>query len=490
MIDLDKSGIRKVQSNPRLALFGNGILVGIIDTGIDYRHPAFRSNDGSSRILSIWDQTIHDGRPPEGFPYGTEYNKETINLALNSENPLSIVPSEDEIGHGTAIASIISGTADLENSFTGIVPSSELVVVKLKQAKQNMRNVFFVPEDAICYQETDIMLAIRYIVEIARSMQRPLALCIAFGTSQGGHDSLGATSSYLSRISQMATIGVAIAGGNEGNKQRHFFGLVNAETFTKDFELNVSSKDKKFGFEIWCDTLSRVSIEMITPNGEVIPEVFPGFNMCRNFKFIFEASTVWINNNILEEQTGDQMILIRFLNPSEGIWKIRIRNIENEVSSFHAWLPSGDLLTRDTFFIESNPDTTLTSPGNAVNTMTVTAYNQVDNTIISESGRGYTRSNDIKPDFAAPGYNLTCATVNGGYGSITGTGAAAAYAAGIVAMILEWGVLRGNYTSITGMDINRLVMRGAVRDKELIYPNNIWGYGKINIEGIFEKLRL
>jgi len=125
-----------------------------------------------------------------------------------------------------------------------------------------------------------------------------------------------------------------------------------------------------------------------------------------------------------------------------------------------------------------------------VNPMTATAYNQIDDSILIESGRGYTRNNTIKPDFAAPGYNLTCAALNGGYSTATGTGAASAYAAGIAAMLLEWAVIRENYMSITGMDIRRLLIRGASRDDELVYPNNIWGYGKININGVFEKLRI
>ncbi len=488
--DLEKSGIGKVQRNPNLALFGLGVVIGIIDTGINYQHQAFRFNDGTSRILSIWDQTIQEGKPPEGFSYGAEYNKDMINLALKSENPLSIVPSVDENGHGTAIASIVAGSENTEKSFSGIVPLSGLAVVKLKPPKQKTRDIFFIPEDAVCFQETDVMLGIRYLVNVARQLRHSLALCIAFGTSQGGHDSLGATSSYLSNISQLAQIGVAVAGGNEGNKQRHYFGTVDATTYTNEFELKVSSKDKNFSFEIWCDALSRLSIEVTTPTGETIAEIFPRFNQCRKFNFIYEPSLVWVNNIIVEEQTGDQMILIRMKNPLEGIWHFKVYNIENEVSSFHAWLPSGDLISTETFFLQSTPDTTLTSPGNAMNPMTVTAYNQNTDGILIESGRGYNRRNEIKPDFAAPGYNLSCATINGDYGSITGTGAATAYATGIVAMILEWAVVRGNYTSITGMDISRFLIRGASRDEGITYPNNIWGYGKIDINGVFEKLRL
>lgn len=490
LLDLEISGVGRVQRNQNLALFGGGVVIGIIDSGIDYQHPAFRFHDGTTRIISIWDQTVQDGPPPEGFIYGTEYTRDTINLALESDNPLSIVPSVDEIGHGTAVASIAAGTENAEGTFSGIATASTFAVVKLKQAKQRMRAVFFVPEDAICYQETDIMMAIRYVYNVARGLRRPLALCIAFGTSQGGHNSLGSTSSYLAYLSQLAQVGISIAGGNEGNKQRHYFGRVNPTTYTDEFELKVGANDKKFSFEIWCDSLSRVSIQITSPTGEVIPETFPRINTCLRHTFIYEPSLVWINNNALEEQTGDQMLLIRMENLNEGIWRFRIKNIENQVSTFHAWLPSGDLISDETFFLQSDPDTTLTSPANALNPMTVTAYNQNSNSILQQSGRGYTRNNDIKPDFATPGYNLVCALPNGGYGNITGTGAATAYTTGIVAMILEWAAIRGNFTAITGMDISRLLIRGATRDEGIEYPNKTWGYGKINIDGVFQSLSL
>ncbi len=95
------------------------------------------------------------------------------------------------------------------------------------------------------------------------------------------------------------------------------------------------------------------------------------------------------------------------------------------------------------FFLNSSPDTTITAPGNGRRQLTVTAYNQINNSILGESSRGYTRIGLVKPDIAAPGYQLTCAVPGGGYGSVTGTGAAAAHAAGIIAMVLS-GPLSGN----------------------------------------------
>lgn len=195
-----------------------------------------------------------------------------------------------------------------------------------------------------------------------------------------------------------------------------------------------------------------------------------------------------VNNMIFEQDTGDQLILIRYTNALPGTWTIRVRNLENEAFSFHAWLPSGSILSDSTYFIKPDPETTVTSPGNSYHSLTVTAYNQIDNRIMQTSGRGYTRNNHIKPDIAAPGYQLPCALPSNRYGKANGSGAAAAFAGGAMAIILEWSVSRGNYTSITGNDISRLLMRGARHNPDIIYPNNTWGYGELDVNRVFEQI--
>ena len=476
IVALDASNITQVQTNPFLSLFGQGVLVGVIDTGIDYVHPAFRRGETTSKIYSIWDQTIGGDTPPEGFTYGTEYTRAQINLALSSENPLEVVPTVDENGHGTAIASIIAGTPTEEESFIGIVPDADLVVVKLKEAKKNLKNIFCVPEDRLCYQETDVMLGIRYLTSVATKLNRPIAICIAFGTSQGGHDGSGATSTYMNRLSQTNRVAFVVAAGNEVGLRRHCF--INNTANTSTCELQIGPNDKMFSMEIWPYAPTRCSIELVTPTGETTAPIYPELNYCRNLDFIFNQSNVSINNTVFEQETGDQLILIRFQDATPGIWKLMITNLNNEAFSYHSWLPSGNLISADTFFIEPDPYTTVTSPGNARSVLTVAAYNQVGGGILNNSSRGYSRTDFITPQIAAPGYQIPCAMPNNGYSALTGTGAAAAHATGIVAMMLEWAVVRGNYPSITGNDIDRMVIRGARRNQDQQYPNKTWGYGE------------
>lgn len=490
-LSLDKSGVTTIQRNPNLALFGEGVLVGIVDTGIEYQHQAFIKSDNTTRIMSIWDQTIDepDASLPQGIYYGTEFTMEQINEALRSDNPLEIVPSTDENGHGTMIAGIMAGSENLSEEFSGVVPLADLVIVKLKQAKKKNRQIHAIPNDILCFQETDIIAGVQYIYRVAKQLQRPLALCIALGSSQGGHDGRGALSRYLSAINQTPSVGIINAAGNEGNTQRHYFGtiLAGAES-NKTFQLNVNEKDSMFSFEIWQSAPQRLSLAVTSPSGETVEDIYPRLNQCRRISFIFETSVVWVNNIISESETGDQLILLRFSRPAPGIWTFRVTNIDNEASVFHAWLPAGDIISNDTYFLESNPNTTITSPGNSISSVTITAYNQENNSILLSSSRGYSRSGLIKPDLAAPGFQLTCPIRGNNYGNASGTGAAAAHAAGIAAMILEWAVINGNYTVITGADISSLFIRGAKRSNDITYPNPIWGYGEINIVSMFQKL--
>ncbi len=487
-VSVEKSGIGEVQRTPGLGLIGRGVIIGVVDTGIDYRHPAFKYNDRTTRILSIWDQTQVGSTPPRGFSFGAEYTKELINFALISEDPLSIVPEVDTIRHGTAIASIIAGRPNDDYNFSGVVPDADLVVVKLKEAKENLKRLFFVPQGALCYQESDIILGIRYLVATAQRLSRPLVICVALGSSQGGHDGRGASSVYLDYLVQMPKIGVVVAAGNEGNSRRHYFNETRLAPYLRNFRLNVGINDKGLSMEIWPYIPARLFIEITAPTFESSRTIYPTFGDCERIVFQSVNSVVWVNNNIFEEESGDQLILVRFENVAPGTWYFRVGSVENEPFSFHCWLPSGNIISNETYFMDSSPDTTITSQGDALHPLTVAAYNQNDGTILNESSRGYTRIGLVKPDVSAPGYQLPCALPDFQYGTATGTGAAAAHAAGIAAMVMEWGYNKGNYTAVTGYQVNRLIIRGAKRDPAYVYPNNIWGYGQVDAENVFRQL--
>ncbi len=487
---LEASGITRLLNIPSFGLRGQGVLVGFIDTGIDYTHPAFINADGTTRILSIWDQSIQTGPSPNTYYYGTEYTREQINLALTNEDPISIVPSVDEIGHGTSLAGIAAGNPSPENNFSGIVPSADIVVVKLKQAKRFLRNFFMVKEDAISFQENDIMFGVRYLIDIARELNRPIAICIGLETNQGSHDGRGALSSYLSLLGDQAGIAIAVAVGNEGNKGHHFRGVIERGGQQSEvLELRVGADNEGFTMEFWGDSPGTFSLDILSPTGEYIPRIPARIGETRVVRFIFEETVINIDYLLLEQQTGDQLILLRFVNPTEGIWRFRVYSSGDLTSTFNVWLPIQDFMTSEAVFIQPDPDYTVTSPGNAIIPIIVTAYDYRNNSLYLNASRGYTRIDAINPNLAAPGVNLVVPAPGKTYTTASGTSLAAAHTTGVAAMLLEWGITSGYYSMLDSVEIKNLLIRGARRDPNNIYPNRAWGYGILDVYNTFNSLR-
>lgn len=486
---LESSGVTRIRNIPVFNLRGNGIIIGIIDTGIDYTHEAFRNADGTSRIYSIWDQTIQTGTPPEGFLYGTEYTREQLNQALANPVPLSVVPTTDEDGHGTFLAGIAAGNTNESQRFSGVVPEATIVVVKLKQAKPYIRNFFRIPDNAVCYSETDILFGVNYLMAIARKLSLPISICIGFGTSQGAHDERGILSSYLSLLGDYSGVSITVAAGNEGNTGHHFQGSIQSTTDFISVDLHVGSNVNGFSMELWGEAPSTFSIDILSPTGEYIPRIPARIGETRVIRFIFEKTVIYIDYQLVESQTGDQLILMRFTSPTEGIWRFRVYSSSDLQSNFHIWLPISQFLDPATSFVQPTPYTTLTSPANTLIPIIVTAYNYTNNSLYLNASRGFTRTNAINPDLAAPGVNLIGPAPGNQYTTKSGTSVAAAHTAGVAAMVLQWGITEGYYTQLDSVEIKNLMLRGARRDPNQTYPNREWGYGILDIYNSFNSLR-
>lgn len=487
---LEASGITRLRNIPNFDLRGQGVLVGFVDTGIDYTHPAFINADGTSRIISIWDQTIRTGPSPATYYYGTEYTREEINVALANPDPRSIVPSVDEIGHGTYLAGITAGNPSLENNFSGVVPSSEIIVVKLKQSKRFVQEFFLVPESAVSYQESDIMFGVRYLIEAAKELNRPIAICIGLESSQGSHDGRGALSSYLSLMGDQEGIAIVIAAGNEGNTGHHFRGVIErGGQQSQTIELRVGPNNPGFTMELWGDSPGTFSIDILSPTGEYIPRIPARIGETRVIRFIFEETVINVDYVLLEQQTGDELILMRFVNPTEGIWRFRVYSAGDLNSTFNIWLPIESFLASEVYFVQPSPDYTVTSPGNSVVPIVVTAYDYTNNSLYLNASRGYTRIDTINPNLAAPGVNLVVPAPGNTYTTASGTSLAAAHTAGVAAMLLEWGIATGYYSLLDSVEIKNLLIRGARRDPNNTYPNKEWGYGILDVYNTFASLR-
>lgn len=487
---LEASGILRIRNYPTLTLKGQGILIGFVDTGIDYQNQVFQNPDGSSRIAAIWDQTERSGTPPEGFLYGSEYRKEVIDNALASQRPEKIVPSRDTNGHGTFLASVAAGNEMPKQDFSGAAPYAQIAMVKLKEAKENIREFYFIPENATVYQENDIMAGVAYLDRLASEMNMPLVLCISVGSNAGSHGSgINPLMSVLDSVALKRPRGVVVAAGNEGNQRHHFAGELSENQEYQNVEISVGDGVRGFILEMWASAPQLFVVEIISPTGERIPKEFilSGGN---EYTFLLENTTVSVDYRITRVAGGDQLIFMRFSRPVQGIWNIRVYRQSVYAEQYHMWLPMREMMTGEVYFLRSNPDTTITAPGNAYNVMTVTAYDVKDNSIFVDASRGYTVTGRIKPDFAAPGVNVSGAGTRNQFITQSGTSVAAAVTSGAVALILEWAVVRGNYTLISNIDMKNTIIRGAQRDPGRTYPNREWGYGRLNLYDAFENFRI
>lgn len=487
--NLEDIGVTRLRRQPGYDLYGLGVLIGFVDTGINYTNELFISRDGRTRIQSIWDQTINNDEENHYMGYGRVYTREEINEALGSENPLDIVPTFDELNHGTFIAAIAAGNNSYNADFSGIAYSSEIVMVKLKPAKRTARSYFLIGDNIICYQENDIAMGIKYLLHVARTQNKPMVICLGLGTNQGGHDGNNILDQYLNDISNITGICTVVSAGNEAGSRGHYTGVGgrNGGNF-EDVEFRVGEGETGFVIELWAALPQLYSVEIISPSGEYFR---PGFS--RTFSrtsadFIFEGTVVYVSNYIQEPATGEQLIFIRFFQPSQGIWILRVINEEPGNTSFNMWLPIKQFLRSDTYFLRSVPTITITEPGNAAVPITAAAYNHITRSIYINSGRGYTRSGRIKPDITAPGVNIYGPSEYGGFTRKTGTSNAAAETAGVAALLLEWGIVRGNRPFMNTTEIKSLIIRGARRTGQS-YPNREWGFGVLDIYGVFENLR-
>lgn len=489
-ISLEASGVSKLRRIPDYNLRGNGVLVAVIDTGIDYTNPIFIREDGTSKIIALWDQTVDSiDQYPENTFYGTEYSAEQINQALGSDNPLEIVPSTDEIGHGTMLAGVIVGSEVPDNYFSGVAPDADLIVVKLKQAKPNIRNFFLIPDNVPCYQENDIMWSLHYIQDTVNRLKRPCSICIGLGSSQGSHDGRGPLDNLITFWADFIGFSVSISAGNEGNMRHHIYSLVDPAQERSVVELNIGENEAGFSMELWGDAPNSYSIDIRSPSGEYIPRIPENLRAGQEVRFIYEKTTISVNYRLIEAHTGEQLIILRFRAPTPGIWSFQVYSRGATTGSFHIWLPMNGFISTDTYFIAPNPYTIITSPGNSTLPITVTAYNPVDETLYNQASRGYTRTNYIKPELAAPGVNIVVPNLEKGFSTASGTGLAAAHTAGIAAIMLEWGIIKGYYPEIDTTVIKKYLIRGAKRDKLHQYPNQDWGYGMIDMFNVFNVLR-
>ena len=488
MTALEVSGMIRLQNPAALDLQGQGVLVGFVDTGINYEHPAFRNVDGSTRILGIWDQTQMEGPPPNGMSYGAFYGEEEINAALQAEQPQSIVPERDESGHGTFLAGVACGSADAGAEFCGAAPLAQIAVVKCKQAKQYLRDYYFIPDGAECYQENDLMLGLAWLNRFAYERQLPLVICIGMGGSLGNHTGEEPLSVQCDELGRRRQRAVVVAAGNEANQRHHERRNV-IQGGSEIIELSVEERVRGFQMEMWTMVPEIYQVSVISPTGERFPKtvVHPGSRQA--YTFLFEQTRLTVEYAIVGTRNSMQLICLRFENPLAGIWSVEVQGNLVLGGNICCWLPLSAFLSDEVFFLRSSPDTTITMPGMSRVAITVGAYQAVGGSIYPDSGRGFSGLNAVKPDLIAPGVNVTGPVLPDQYELRSGTSISAALTAGACAQMFQWGIVENNMRYLNTTELKNLLIRGAGRDEDRVYPSPVYGYGTLNVYDALLRLR-
>ena len=484
--NLEASGILQVHEQPYLDLHGKGVLLGFVDTGIDYTQSAFRYEDGSSKIQFLYDQTVQ-GPPPEGFYTGTEYTNEQINQALRAEDPYQIVPQRDENGHGTFLASVAAGNKT--GDFMGAAPDAELIVVKLRKARPFYLNWFAVPpEQEYAYESTSIMIGVEYIVKKARQLNRPVVICIGVGTTFGAHDGFSVFEEYLSNIANLRGVCICTAAGNESQARHHTQGIIGEKGATYNIDLKIGENAGNVILGIWNTISDKISLSVRSPTGELVGRIPSKPGAVSRSSLILERSTVQVEYYFPYESTGSQLSSVNIYNATPGIWTITVYGDIILNGTFHAWLPLTGFVSPTVEFLSATPYYTVTCPSTMLGSISCGAYNSMTNSLFSDTSWGPTRLDRMAPDLVAPGVQAG-GIYPSGPGTMSGTSVAAAITAGACALMMQWGIVEKNDVALSTYQIRAYLIRGCNRSPTMIYPNTQWGYGTLNLIQTFNLMR-
>lgn len=467
-------------------LNGRGVLLAVLDSGITWDLEVFRRADGSTRIRYLWDQTIPGetddtgyGKTPEGFSMGTEYTEEEINAALGRSvlERYRMIPSRDVTGHGTAVAGIAAGRS-ADGLYTGAAPETELIVVKLG-----------LPGEEGFPRTTEILRGVTYVLRKAQERNMPLVINLSFGNSYGSHDGSSLLERFLDNASEIGRTVICVGSGNEGAARGHFAGNIARDSRV---ELAVGGYERSLNIQLWKNYSDVFRIRLQSPGGE---DAELSTNI-QGGKYTLELEQtlvlVYLGEPLpyaVAQEIYLDMIPLAGNYINAGIWTLRLEPIVTVTGQYYLYLPAGSGMGDSTGFYRSTPQVTLTVPSTAAKVITVGAYDPVYDAYADFSGRGYADSSRTigvaaagltKPDLVAPGVDIQAPDVYGSFTPVTGTSFAAPIVSGAAALLMEWGIVRGNDPFLYGEKVKAYLRKGAGPLRgEMEYPNDRVGYGKL-----------
>ncbi len=481
-VDIGVNVLNNVTGVNAESVDGRGVLIAVVDTGVDLSHPAFKTPEGGNRVLYVWDQTIN-GKPPKGFSYGYECGPQEIRQGT--------CPQRDTVGHGTIVASIAAGGVGGGWRLRGVAPGAELIVVKSGGPACGGSRWFF--------DEKGLIDGISYAVEKARSLGRRLVVVLSLGTDLGGHDGGEPLERMLEAWAGEGVV-FAVAAGNSGDESRHATGFL-APGQRTTLSWKIPGETKQAGLSLTIPTTMDVNLRLITPGDTAVKIMFN--------RTVNEGSLqVEASLDVRETIRAVTLDLIDEAGLS-GLWSLEMEAV-NTAGEWHAWVESDSCSDDSEFFLAGlgyriQQSHTVTIPGTARNVLTVGAYATRTNwraggsewgvagsvgELESYSGRGPTVDNRTKPEITAPGGVIFAA----GPSNLPrqafspselvrvsrGTSMAAPHAAGVAALILQLA------PELTPRQVIELMIKNARQDSFTgpigFNGSNKWGWGKLNAD--------
>lgn len=447
------NAVQQGMNNP-FGLFGKGTIVAVIDTGIRAESMEFRNADGSTRILNIWDQTT-----------GTEYDRSQIDEALQNETKDTAgIPGADVLGHGTQVAAIACGSS-------GVAAQADILVVKLGLAAKNGFP-----------RTTQLMEALDYVVRKAIDYGKPLAVNISFGNNYGDHTGSSLLENFINDIADSWKCSICIGSGNEGLGAVHTGGTL-TEDMEETVELAVSSYETGLSIQIWKDYWDDIAVEIIAPSGRNLGRIQENSRVSRIryedmelLTYFGEPSPFRIRQEIYIDMIPQTVYI------QSGLWKLRLipRSIRN--GRYDMWLPAQGTLNFGTGFTSPDSASTFTIPSAAAKAVTVGAYDAGTGSAAPFSGQGYIveigGSLMVKPELAAPGVNVLVPSVSG-MARVSGTSYATPFVTGSAALLMEWGIVRGNDAFLYGEKLKAYLIKGAEPLAGAAVPDTQTGWGRL-----------
>ena len=473
-------------------LFGSGILIAIIDSGIDYAHPDFCNAGGTTRIIELWDQSLD-----------RIFTQAEINEALqapSSQERYQLVPSRDLSGHGTHVAGIAAGNGRASGGqYRGVAPQSSLLIVKLGISDPNGFP-----------RTTELMRAVDYVLQKAFTLQMPVAVNLSFGNNYGSHDGASLLETYLDNVSSYWKSCIVTGTGNEGASRIHTSGtflsndsrasvsntfrtpaaniprtpatVTSGQFSPAAIPFSVSDYESGLNLQLWKSYSDEIEVSLRHPNGTIIG---PFQERLGTYRFTAGMTELLVYYGKPSPYSTSQEIYLDFIPRGSyvdaGLWELTLNPRRITSGSYDLWLPGQSIIGNGTGFLYPTEDTTLTIPSTASKVISVGAYNAAFNNYAPFSGRGFTRmEHRIKPDLAAPGVNIISAAPGGGYTSKSGTSMAAPFVAGSCALLMEWGILRENDPYLYGEKVKAYLIRGTKKLPAFTeYPNPYIGWGTL-----------